>query len=202
MKFESPEEEHVGWWIEALFEAGLVRHWGRSKSYPLAPAVSREWIERRFSPKTGKPLKSRHRTVKVFSEWSYEPDFEIQWAPAAHGIFYVENALTYEGPDGHRMIAHNGVSTVEVKPALARVNRMNHSRLLAARLAATALFQAHGVVTNLVQVSTRPKSFFDRTFTPDRFLWTNKSGMPRKIHFQPKSLDEFLESAEKLKTIE
>jgi len=52
------------------------------------------------------------------------------------------------------------------------------------------VWDKYGVFVNIII----PEKHFDKTFTPKRFLTTDKSGKPRKIKYKNiKSLKQFIE---------
>lgn len=205
-EFDSSEEIYFSWWLDELVEAGYVRSWCRAKSYPLTGAITQPYAKETVYPKTGRiTRKVAEKSIKQVM--IYTPDFEITWNwIRAMGLFAVSHTTPLMlGPIEHHFISHineNEVfSIVEIKPKVAGVSMTNDGRSRMARMNAMFLYEKHGIYANLVEVGTQPKSLFDRTFTPGRFLTTDKTGKPRTIKFQPRSLSEFVADTKKLKPV-
>jgi hypothetical protein len=202
--FDSVEEVHLSWWLEELVEAGYVARWARGRSYDLAPAITQEYWKERTSPSTGKPLPAKLATIALKKGLSYTPDFEVHWTIKAIGLFYVPHQALTVGPPVHHFIAHPDedlmpFSLLEVKPRVAGRSTMNTGRFSISRMNCMILYKELGLYTNLIEVGTQPGSIFSKTFTPDRFLTTDKSGKPRTIKFQPRDLSGFVAATPKLK---
>jgi hypothetical protein len=203
-ELDSPEEQHFLWWIEELQEAGFIRSWRKASTYALTEPLAVRYTKPRASKATGKPLPPKIAEKRLRTGLSYTPDFQIEWSLRAYGLFCFElgDHIFASEPQHHfvlNYIAGSPISVVEVKPKIAGRNAMNHSRFLAARMNAEILFHRHGIFANLVEIGPMPKSLFDRTFTPRRFLLTDKTEKPRTIHFEPRTLASFVASSTKLK---
>lgn len=205
--FDSYEEIHFSWWLEELVATGYVKSWRRGENYELVPAVRQEYLKQRVSPHTGKQLPPQIGNNTIKQRLTYTPDFEVVWSLKSLGLFFVfhDPNILMDGPMTYHFLAHQKeyetVSIVEVKPKLGMKGAMNSSRFTAARMNAMFLFDKHGIYANLVEIGTQPKGLFDKTFTPDRFLTTDKSGKPRTLKFQPRGLSGFVEETQKLKPI-
>lgn len=202
--FDSPEELYLAWWIDELREARYVKSWRRAPNFPLVDATRVPYVHRRVSKKTGKELTPEIRHKILRPALTYTPDFEIVWSLRALNLlcFEIGKEQVFEGPPSHHLVCQEiggaFVSLIEVKPKVAGRNAMTHSRFLAARLNSSILFEKHGLFTNLVEVGTKAGSIFEKTFTPERFLLTDKTLKPRSINFAPRTLAAFEASTPKL----
>lgn len=202
--FDSVEEAYLSWWLDELVEAGYVDRWARGRSYDLAPAITQEYWKERVSPATGLPLPAKRSKVTLKQALSYTPDFEVHWTLKSMGLLHVPHqALTVGAPE-HHFISHYDeeqmpFSLLEVKPRIAGRSTMNTGRFSISRMNCMILYKELGLYTNLLEVGTQPGSIFAKTFTPDRFLTTDKSGKPRTLKFQPRDLSGFVAATPKLK---
>jgi hypothetical protein len=204
-EFDSPEEIHFSWWLEELVKAGYVRSWRRADSYELAGAVNQPYMKARVSTRTGEVMPPKLSSKSIKQAMVYTPDFEITWNEIKSlGLFRIPHSVVLmDGPPDHHFLSHSvmgdAISIVEIKPKVAGRSTMNVARFSVARMNALFLYEKHRVYANLIEVGTQPKSLFYKTFTPERFLTPDKSGKPRTIKFQPRSLSEFVAGTTKLK---
>ncbi len=205
VEFDSPEEIHFSWWLEELVSAGYVLRWERGQTYELVPAIVQPYCQVRVSEKSMKALPDKMANTTLKTRLKYTPDFEIWWNLKAFGLFYVNHrGLPTIGPIEHHFIGHldpegMAFSLIEVKPRVAGRSTMNTGRLSISRMNCMMLYEKQGIFTNLVEVGTQPGSIFAKTFTPGRFLKTDKSGKPRTLKFQPRDLSGFVAGTPKLK---
>lgn len=205
VEFDSPEEIHFSWWLEELVSAGYVHRWARGQSYALVPSIVQEYLKERTSPATGLPLPPVTSKVTLKQGLTYTPDFEIYWTFKALGVFCVPHRLLTVGAPSYHLIGHYDdsmmpFSLVEVKPRIAGGKTgANNGRMRVSRMNAMILYHVHGLYANLAEVGPQPGSIFAKTFTPGRFLKTDKSGKPRTLKFQPRDLSGFVAETPKLK---
>lgn len=55
------------------------------------------------------------------------------------------------------------------------------------------MFALHGVYPQKITINNKKESFFNQTFTPEGYMYTNKNGTEKTVHYNPKSLEEFME---------
>lgn len=191
MEFDSDEEMYFSWWLQELQEKGFIKSFNRAKSYELGHPVIYEWTERK-------------NNIDLFNDSTildgsiYTPDFEIVWEDKAINIFVNPNITNIikqprtvrvfteksnEPINKKLFIQINGVSIIEVKPDF-DLNNMTRLNTIDRKW----LFQSRGIFTNLVLMP----SFFKKTFTPNRFLLTNKTNKVRALKYQPITLEEYI----------
>ena len=115
----------------------------------------------------------------------YSPDFSIAWAEKARKIFFNvcgSKVDLYKSPF-ITDIFYSHISIIEVKPVF---DQNNMTRLFT--INQKWMYQLHGVYVQKVV----PVKLFEKTFTPKKYLLTDKSGKPRKLKYKPTSLEEFL----------
>lgn len=177
MIIQSDEELYYTWYLKELEEAGYINSWGNAISYPLGDKLTHVY-EKQMKTK----VKEESQTILDGSE--YTPDFQINWTTKAEGIFYnriVENKKI----DLKLMIADTLLhfSIIEIKPSydqnnMTRLNTLNRKWML----------QRYGIFVNLVKVP----DIFKTTFTPTRYLSTNTGKQQRVIHFETRTLEEYV----------
>lgn len=180
--FDSSEELWFSWYLAELKNSGYILEWSRHETLQLAPSVE---IPVRKGMRLGKRVLLREQT--------YTPDFRIVWARAADRVFV--HILDEPGEFGAPFLARlddqgNAVSTIEVKGGYIEHDESRMYSILSKWVMATLHIYVQRVV-----VGVKPKSIFECTFTPSRFLLTDKSCKPRKIHFPVRTLGEFVRTA-------
>jgi len=181
--FDSAEELYFSWWADELFKAGYI------KSYYLHPETY--ILSEPYKYKYDKHLKTKTKTIEttLLQPHAYTPDFRITWNPQARGFFflstsnqiYLKNApiVAQETEDGYK----NYYSVVEIK---AGFSKYNMDRLFSVNQ--KWMLQKHGIYVQKIVIT----KLFKKTFTPARYLLTNKSGKARKIKFKVRTLQEFV----------
>ena len=186
-KFDSIGELHFSYWTDELIKAGYIEQVVlQPEPYELSRPVNRMYL------KEMKRVDNKIIEQTVLREHIYTPDVLIVWKEKANGIFYT----TMEGSDKllpHQMIANwQGfenrmvwASTIELKPTF------DHQNMT--RLASLNIKWVYDKYKHVIEMVKLP-DFFKKTFTPDRYLLTDKSYAPRKLKYKPKSLTQFVNS--------
>jgi len=87
----------------------------------------------------------------------------------------------------YRLITHNGYCEVEVKPDY---DQNNMTRLFQTNR--KWVYEKYSIFVNLVKIP----SLFKRTFTPNRYLYCDKTMKPRKINYErQRSLSDAIREA-------
>ena len=184
--FASDEEKYFSFYVEELKEAGYIRDYEyQPDAYVLATPFFYEY---------DKQLKTKTKVIvqKFIQEHIYTPDYLIYFYEKARGLFFntfSDRANLKKIP----FVANEGktkgmlpFSVIEIKAGFSKFNMGReaglHQKWVMAR---------YGEYVQKVIISNKT-GIFKTTFTPEKFLTTNKSGKDRKIHFQPKTLEEFL----------
>jgi len=182
---ESEGELHFLWMIKELQKAGYIR------SYICQPPpfiLSEQEFFLIRKPMKRVPDKMIDR--ELLDGHIYTADFKIFWTEAAHGLFFCPlTPMEMEYPNAP-FIAHYDTnegfySVVECKPDY---DQNNMTRLF--RINQKWVYSLFRTYVNLVKTP----SFFKHTFCPQRYLYTDKSGKPRKIDFKVRTLAEYLKS--------
>jgi hypothetical protein len=185
--FDSVGELHFSYWCEQLKSKGYIEHYEfQPEPYDLSDKVSHHYL------KPMKRVEDKLVEQTVLQPHIYTPDVLIIWTSKAKGIFYVtledqEKILphhliaNYQGYENRMVYA----TTIELKPSF---DHQNMTRL--ASLNIKWVYDKHKHIVEMVKL---PK-FFEKSFTPDRYLLTDKSHVPRKLKYKPKTLTEFINS--------
>ncbi len=187
MDFDSKEEMYFQWWIDDLVSAGYIDE----VVYQPEPFITSDKITYTFK----KQLKTKTKIIeKVLSgERRYTPDYKIYWTDKAKGLIYKEidhqpidnpNAIFWASSDDQGFF-----TIIEVKGGY---DQGNMTRL--ARINIDLVHNRYGQYIELVRVSNSKNSFFDKTFTPSRFIFTDAKKARRKLKYEPKSLNEFIKA--------
>ena len=183
---DSPEELWMSFWLDEVFKAGYIASFQHHpEAYLLAPA---------FSYKYDKHLKTRTKELEsnLLSPHLYSPDFLVNWNKTARGIFWnsildrvqLKNIpfVAQETEDGN----NDYYSIVEVKAGFSMYN-MGREFSINQKW----MMQRFGVYVNKTIISNK-KGLFKDTFTPEKYLLTDKSKQNRKLHFKPRTIEEFI----------
>lgn len=187
MEFLSKEELYFSWYLEELQKAGYIDNWGEAKTYQLGEKVIIRYEEQLKT-------KTKEKEQTILNGCEYTPDFQIHWNIKAENIF---KHYPLQFGDGigtfTELIARKKIETpfiimglpclVEIKPNfdqnnMTRLNTINRKWM----------YQKYGIFVNLVKV---PDIFKD-TFTPKKFLLTDSGKQNRIIHFNTRTLEEYV----------
>lgn len=189
MNFDSKEELYFSFWLEELEQAGYINSWNNAKTYQLGEKIVNKYTEQLKT-------KAKEKEQTILNGCEYTPDFEINWNFNAINIFFdIFPVLTNIKVNPDLILAKvvdseltkHFTSIVEIKPNfdqnnMTRLNGINRKWM----------YQKHSIFVNLVKV---PDIFKD-TFTPKKYLVTDTGKQTRLIHFQTRSLEDYV----KLKT--
>ena len=196
LKCDSNEEMYFTWWLYELKLNGCIISYSRSETIRLSDGISDTYIHEKPGKKT---IKREVRNQTILDSKDYTPDFDIQWAPHAKGIFFHElfgdertkkEYIMHGEPEyAHEENPSVYFSKVEVKPAF---DYQNMTRL--AKTNISWVFEAKGLIINLIIPTGKKGCLFDLTFTPRRyFMQDQDSTKTRKItKFKPKTFEEFI----------
>lgn len=173
---DSWEEEHFLWFLLELKELGVITDVRKGESIEMIPSVT--YFQERLSKK-GKLLKPIEKTL--LGNLSYTPDFVIkinEESPYVKLPFIQE--WLFNQCQGNDALDIN----IEIKPDynLHGVSTREFS------IRQKVLFYTQGIYVNKII----PEHFFEKTFVPKRYLFTDMSRKPRKIKFRIKTLEEYV----------
>jgi len=190
---DSEEEVYFSWWLEEVIEAGYVAACGyQAVKYDLSPSQLYD---------VDTQLKTKIRTDKktLLQPHTYTPDFSIVWNVAARGLFYYsisdrkglsKTPLTANSED------HYDTSVIDIKPP---AFRHGASFMALFKVNQKWVYEKYGVyVQPVVLVGSKNKNkrvttgLFPTTFTPERYLLTDKEKKKRILHYEPRSLKDFV----------
>lgn len=184
-KFDSDEEIYAYWYFSELKQAGYVKEIEtQPQPFDLSKPLKSSYVQQ---------MKTRDKVIEeeILKGHIYTTDLLITWDIKAKGILFdlIDGGTRFkERSSIKKFIAkhENGeyISYVEVKPSF---DQNNMTRL--AKINQKWVWASHGYYINIMI----PQKWFANTFTPQRFLFTNKSGKPRKIDFAVKQLKQFLQ---------
>jgi len=180
--FDSKEELYFSWYLEMLKARGYVNRWEKTEvAYHLTHGLEHEYI---------KPMKRVDDKVlkqTILSPSLYTPDFIIYWNPKAIGIFVSKLRGTKEKIETVFICQDDEmISIVETK---ADFDRNNMSRLAVNNI--KFVYEKYQVYINMVKLP----GLFNKTFTPDRYLMTDKTFKPRSLNYKNvRTLSEFIKS--------
>lgn len=175
-RVDSDEEVYFIWWMEELYQAGYITKYERAETYELSPSIKRPYSEQLKT-------KMKHGQQHVMHGAEYTPDFKIHWTEKAMDVF-VTIFSHHKKKQTIFYCDHYLCSIIEIKGMF---DRNNMIRLVTTNI--KWLYDKQGVFVHLVKM---PKLFKD-TFTPKRYLKTNKSQTSRTIKWSVKNLEEYEE---------
>lgn len=182
--FDSKEELYFSWFLEELKKGGYVESWYRfedvNSSYSLTDGLIRKYI------KPMKKVEDKILEQVILKPSIYTPDFEVRWTEKAIGILVVDLNRKWEGRRMEPFVCQDLVSIIETK---ADFDKNNMSRLANNNI--KFVYQLYKVYINMVKLP----SLFNRTFTPNRFLATDRTMVARKIKYKNvRTLLQFIKS--------
>ena len=169
---KSNEEKYFAWWLEEAKVKGYIKEWSyEPKSFALSPKQTNKFT---------KQLKTKIKECEetILQPHIYTPDFEIVWRNKAIGKFLgggKQKSQPFKLAKGFP----NLISYVETKGSF---DQNNMTRLFS--INKKWVFQKYGIYVNLCKISTKKGSFFDKTFTPIRFVLTEKTKKIRKLGYK------------------
>lgn len=195
----SDEEMYFTWYLDELQEHGYVKSWKRADPIPLFNTIKAWYL------KVGaKKSTAYDRTLLKAAE--YTPDYEITWTDKARGVLFnvahsneadaVDQPSCFFQVAGRAATMHPYKSIVEVKGGFTESREVKWYSILV-----KWAYHNHGIYVQKLEVSNKKTSVFARTFCPRQFRLTNKTGKPRSLKFEPRSLAEFAKAASMALTV-
>jgi len=184
MEFDSNEELYFSWYLDELRCAGYIKGWKLHPSSFLLSGSVKYIVWKHLKTK----IKEVERTL--LKSHAYTPDFEVRWTNKAYDVFltalYGSNAdLKYPFYNSSPKVKWAAHTFVEIKPVFSRYNM---ARVFS--LNQKWMYAKYGVYVQLI----KPVELFKKTFAPERYLVTDKSGKSRKLDYIPLKLDEFIKN--------
>ena len=190
VEFDSIGELHFSYWTDQLIQEGYIEQVVlQPESYDLSCKVIKPYVKKmkRVSDKT--------LFQTVYQPHIYTPDVLIIWTKKAKGIFYITIEDTCKVLPHHLFANWQGfenrdvwATTIELKPSF------DHQNMT--RLASLNIKWVYEKYNHIIEIVKLP-AFFKKTFTPDRYLLTDKSYVPRKLKYKPKNFTRFISELQK-----
>jgi len=182
MDFDSKEEEYIYWWLLELKEAGYITE---IETHPESFMLSED-VKGIITVKLAEVRKT------ILAKHSYTCDFKVHWSAKASGIFYKD--LSESSASALLFITsfNRNITYLEVKPLF---DQNNMERLF--KVNQKWMYNTHKVFVNKVipvklGKTTKSRGLFNNTFTPERYLLTDKGKQKRKLRFEPITLNQYL----------
>jgi hypothetical protein len=169
MNFDSNEELYFSWWLDELVESGFVLEYKRGSEFLLSDSV-KATVEVEYQTKKRKETKTKLVEKHLLGGHIYTADFNVLFRPS----FAEKCGFNHD----------SGLAIIEIKNDH---DANNMTRLF--KVNQKWIYQKYGMIVNLVKIP----SFFKNTFTPERYLLTDKTMKPRKLKYKPRLLKQFLE---------
>ena len=185
-KFASMEERYFQLWIDELEENGLIDN----EKYQPFTAVLAE--SRSFKFKKILKTKTKIEEFNLTQPLRYTPDWEIRFSnhfkdllgcniQDVYDLFWTKKKPLFVLTDGNWILDVKG----SYDPHGDGRNFVFNQKIL---------LDNKNIYSQKVAISNDKGSFFDKTFTPKRYLYCDKSNKPRKLKYKPVGLKEFVES--------
>lgn len=184
MKFDSPEEKYFSFYADELKMSGYIKcYTHHPEPYILSEPFSYEY---------NKLLKTKIKSVEqmFIRKHQYTPDFSVHWNEKARGVFFNTfkdkvnlKKIPFVAQDGKQPF-----SIIEIKAGFSKYNMGRE-----AGLHQKWVMAKYGHYIQKVIISNKPNGLFAQTFTPEKYLLTEKAFKERKLHFVPKNLKDYLE---------
>lgn len=175
---DSEEEYAFLIWLEELIERGFVESVKRADSISLSESVVVEYTEEK-QMKT--KIKLVDKSQKLLEKHIYTPEFEVFFSKL--GLKRMIHDLRFDEGKVDKLFISNGqVVIFEIKPEW---DQNNMERLF--KINQKWIYDKCKIFVNLI----KPFQLFEKTFTPKAWL-TTPTGKKRVIHWQVRSLDEYL----------
>lgn len=179
--YESKEELYFTWWLDELKLNGYIDNWKyHPKPFALSDSVKIIWQ---------KQLKTKVKKVPrtLMKGHNYQADFLIRWNNKAKNIFFGKdntvNMIAYPFMAEYNSFHNYYRSIVDVKGTF---NQNDAWRRFS--IDQKWVWQRYKIYVQKVI----PIKLFKSTFTPIRYLKTDKQTRHRKLAYTPVSLYQFI----------
>lgn len=188
---DSIDETYFEWWLQELKDNGYVESYHRAKSLTISDNIVANYTVKNKN-------KSNIISKNVLQPIVYTPDYVIVWTDKANGIFFIDlyGSSQIDKEKDKPMLYHKiwaqqfgnkYVSIVDVKPSVnQKFVKFTSSHTFVVKQA--LLYKTLCIFVDKIKVISLMKS----TFTPNRYLRSDKNTTVRKIKFNIKSLQTYL----------
>ncbi len=177
ISYDSKEEIYFLWYLDELKAAGFIDSFRyHPPSFLLSEPV-------KYSYSKQLKTKIKHIEKALLQPHSYRADFYIWWHPKANGFLFSNKGNKKIFPFiAHKTVNIENATVIDVKP----IHDM-HNMTRQFHINQKWVYQKLGIYVQKIV----PTKLFESTFTPERYLFTDKSLKPRKLAFQPVCLKAF-----------
>ena len=191
--FRSDSEVHFAWFIDELLTDGYIKSWTyEEETFDLVGSHKVPW-------KKQMRTKIKDMEFTLTQGCTYQPDFKINWDESAKDIFYYERTeeITQAEKDLPYFYAKDGISRIEIKPSHDFQNKTQQ-----AIIKIKWLLQVKDVYVQVVIPTpsvtkggavSPTNALFHSLFVPYRYSLTDGATKDRKIRFNNKTLDEWVD---------
>jgi len=185
---DSKDEVYFSWWLDELQMAGAISTW-EYQTPTIELSKKKTYEVDTLSPKLKKPGTKKYQ---LFPAHTYTADFFIVWGSLVspfHQTLNMRKRLDRHFVSQAKLIAGvpRCVSRVDIKPSY--VKRTDNETLF--RVNQKWVFDKTGIYIQAIQF----EKLFSMTFTPQRYMITDKGQAIRKIRdWKVRSLEDFLGS--------
>jgi len=194
--FESKEELWISYYLDELLKVGFIIDWQyQPKTYTLFEPFTYEWQKELTK-------KNKTKVSALIRGHEYTPDFMMVWHEKARYLFFnsIEDKINLKEAN---FIAHSGnnLSIIDVKP---QFDMQNMTRLFV--INQKWMMDKFGLYVQKIipiketkhkQKSSIWSGIFPKTFTPERYFFTDVSMKERKINYKAIRLNEYLKLMKK-----
>ena len=181
MDFKSKEEQYFSWYLEELRENEFIYSW---EYEPFSFNLSEEV---RYSYTKRLKTKSKIMDKVLLHKHEYTPDFVIEWTDKARGVLARHLHEASSTSDIFFLMDDDRMSYIDIKP---NFDKHNMTRLFIVNQ--KWVFTLYEKYVQKVIITGSKNALFQATFTPERYLTTDKTGHKRALEFEPVNLEEFL----------
>jgi len=172
---ESNEERYFLWYLLDLYNSGYIKTIERGVSIELLPKVLTT------IPKLGKyGQKIKDKTMIVLGNKSYTPDYVVTWNDSA----VMDEIVSFKLLHRPFFIDKDLKTYFEVKP-------VHDGNGISKREFKTTQKIAYWVKEIYIELVI-PQEIFQKTFTPQRYLFTDSGRQKRKINWEVKNIKEWM----------
>jgi hypothetical protein len=176
MEFDSNEEKYFSWYLEVLRNWNFIESWSKNeKPWQLTEDLVITYV------KPMKRVEDKIMKQTLFSGRVYTPDFIVKWTEQALEVFVQE--LNCGDKITAPFVCQDLKSIIEVKGGFDNNNMT--------RLAVNNIKDVYDKYDDYITMVKVPM-IFKKTFTPERYLLTDKSFKSRKIKYATRSIKEFI----------
>lgn len=180
--YDSNEEWYFSWYLQELQETGYIeRIKYHPKSFSLFEKIDISFIEK---------LKTKERKAfrQLLKPHKYQADYLIIWTLKAENLFWSKDK--YYNPFGYPFILTDISGEVKSKRSIVDIKGTFNKNESWTKFSINQkwVFERYGIyIQKLI-----PIKLFKASFTPKRYLTTDKSGKPRKLDYKPLTLAEYV----------